>query len=43
MNMNNKKNITSASTNGLSEKSIPSNIFISLKNIPNGGIPEIAR
>ena len=41
--INNRKNINTKSTAGLCEKSIPSKIFISLKNIPNGGMPEIAR
>jgi hypothetical protein len=41
--MNNRNSIKIASTYGLSENNIPSNIFISLKNIPNGGMPEIAK
>ena len=41
--MKSMKNIPSARRYGLLEKRIPSKILISLKNIPNGGIPEIAR
>ena len=41
--MKRRRNIVINNIQGLSEKSIPWKIINSLKNIPNGGIAEIAK